>query len=506
VSDLCLAIDLGTGGPKVALATFEGEVLAYEIHRVATHVSDDGAATQDAEEWWTLIGAAARRLVGSVDTARVAAVGVTGQYASTVPVDEAGRPTGECLTWLDTRGVRHARAALGGPVMGYAPAKVAAFVRRSAGAPSVSSGDPLGQILFLERDRPEIARRTRWYHEPIDYLTHRMTGVACASPASRAVLWLTDNRDLSRVGYDPRLLVLSGLPADKLPPLVPTGSVVGALTREAADGLGLVAGTPVVGAVPDLHAAALGARAVSPYQGHVALSTTAWVSCPIDEKRTDAVHAIATVPGLGDGRYLVIDNQETGARALEWCRDLVWPGASLEEMTALAASAPPGARGVRVGPWLAGERSPVTDPRLRGVVAGLSATTDRADLVRAVMEGVAANVAWLATHVERFVRRRLEPLRLVGGGAESALWCQMVADATQRTVIQVARPRVAQLGGVASLCALALGATTLEDLAGAEPTGARFNPEAASLAPREVASLYRLERRRRRPRRRSGPV
>lgn len=506
MNDLCLAIDLGTGGPKVALASLEGEVLAYEIHPVVTHVSDNGAATQDAEEWWHLIGAAARRLVASIEPARVVAVGVTGQYASTVPVDEAGRPTGECLTWLDTRGVRHARAVLGGPVMGYAPAKVAAFVRRSAGAPSVTSGDPLGQILYLERDRPDIARRTRWYHEPIDYLTHRMTGVACASPASRAALWLTDNRDLSREGYDPRLLALSGLPAEKLPPLVPTGTVVGALTHEAARALGLAAGTPVVGAVPDLHAAALGARAVAPYQTHVALSTTAWVSCPIDKKRTDVVHSIATAPGLGDGRYLVIDNQETGARALEWCRDLLWPGASFEEMTALAAAAPSGARGVRVGPWLAGERSPVADPRLRALVTGLSTTTDRADFVRAVMEGVAANVAWLATHVERFAHRRLEPLRLVGGGAESALWCQMIADATQRTVVRVAHPRAAQLRGVASLCALALGATTLEELAGTEPEGTRFVPEAQSLAPREVASLYRLERRARRSRRRSRSV
>ncbi|HQU27173.1 MAG TPA: FGGY family carbohydrate kinase [Acidimicrobiales bacterium] len=504
MSDLCLAVDLGTGGPKVALVTLEGEVVDVEIHAVATRVDPTGAATQDPEEWWRLIASASRRLVATVDPSRVVAIGVTGQYASTVPVDEHGRPVGECLTWLDTRGVAHARSVLGGPVMGYAPLKVAAFVRRSAGAPSVSAGDPLGQILYLERERPEVAARTRWYVEPIDYLTGRMTGVATGSPASRLALWLTDTRDLASVDYDARLVRLSRLPAEKLPPLVATGSVVGGLCALAADALGVRAGTPVVGAVPDLHAAALGARAVAPFQAHAALSTTAWVSCPVPSKKTDVVHSIATVPGLGDGRYLVIDNQETGARALEWCRDLLWPEASYEELTALAATAPAGSNGVRVGPWLAGERSPVEDKGLRAVIAGLGVATGRADLVRAVMEGVAANVAWLFEHVERFTRHRLEPVSLVGGGAESTLWCQMVADATGRAVVRTPSPRVAQLRGVGHLCALALGRTTLDELAGRPPEGERFEP-AAPPGGSDLAALYRLERAWRRAGRRPRP-
>ena len=504
MSDLCLAVDLGTGGPKVALATLEGEIVGVEIHAVATRVDGSGAATQDPEEWWRLIAGASRRLAGSVDPSRVVAIGVTGQYASTVPVDEGGAPVGECLTWLDTRGVAHARSVLGGPVMGYAPLKVASFVRRSAGAPSVSAGDPLGQILYLERERPEVAARTRWYLEPIDYLTGRMTGVATGSAASRLALWLTDNRDLARVGYDERLVRLSGLPAEKLPPLVATGSVVGGLLGASAEALGLREGTPVVAAVPDLHAAALGARAVAPYRAHAALSTTAWVSCPVPRKKTDVVHSIATVPGLGDGRYLVIDNQETGARALEWCRDLLWPGASYEEMTTLAAGAPPGASGVRVGPWLAGERSPVEDKGLRAVVAGLGVATGRAEVVRAVMEGVAANLAWLFSHVERFVGRPLEPVSLVGGGAESTLWCQMVADATGRRVVRTPSPRVAQLRGVAHLCAIALGRTTLAELAARPDEGEAFEPVART-GKSDLAALYRLERGWRRARRRAPP-
>ncbi|HVA52766.1 MAG TPA: FGGY family carbohydrate kinase, partial [Acidimicrobiales bacterium] len=105
-TELFLSIDLGTGGPKVGLVTLDGEILAFEVHHVTTHYSDDGGATQDADEWWHLITEAAKRLLTGADIAasQVKAVAVTGQYASTVPVDVNGLPTGPCLTWLDTRG------------------------------------------------------------------------------------------------------------------------------------------------------------------------------------------------------------------------------------------------------------------------------------------------------------------------------------------------------------------------------------------------------------------
>jgi sugar (pentulose or hexulose) kinase len=106
--DLCLSIDLGTGGPKVGLVTLEGELVTYEIHHVPTVFTSDGGAVQDAELWWTIICDAAKRLLAqpAVEARRVKAVAVTGQYASTVPVDADGLPTGPCLTWLDTTRAR----------------------------------------------------------------------------------------------------------------------------------------------------------------------------------------------------------------------------------------------------------------------------------------------------------------------------------------------------------------------------------------------------------------
>ena len=116
--ELCLGIDLGTGGPKIGLVTLDGRVLDYELHAVTTTYGAGGAATQDPVEWWDIIRAATTRLMAKpgVTKDRVKAVAVTGQYASTVPVDANGEPTGPCLMWLDTRGRPFSRKAVGGPV------------------------------------------------------------------------------------------------------------------------------------------------------------------------------------------------------------------------------------------------------------------------------------------------------------------------------------------------------------------------------------------------------
>ncbi len=475
---LILAVDLGTGGPKVGLVDEVGQVVAHRLATVTTHFGPDGAATQDAREWWELVRAAARALVAA-SPRPVVAVAVTGQYASTVPVDRSGQPVGDCLTWLDTRGGRHTRGAIGGPALGYSARAVASFVRRSGGAPSLSGADPVGQILHLAHEEPEILERTHWLLEPVDYLTMCFTGVATATHASRLAMWVTDNRHLDRFSYDERLLARLGIDGSRLPPLVPLGSVVGPVRDEVADEIGLRRDAPVVTGVPDLHAAALGAGAVELYQGHIALSTTSWITCPVPTKRTDVLHSIAAVPGLSNDSYLLADNQETGARALEWLRVLLASGgtpAPYEELTAMAATSPAGARGVAFTPWLAGERSPVDDRRVRGGFSGLSLTTQTSDLVRAVLEGVAANSAWLLGYVERFTKRPLSTVRLLGGGAQSDLWCQIYADTLDREVEQVPDPMLAQLRGVALLARSPLEGVALGELARRLPSGRTFAP------------------------------
>ena len=482
--DLCLSVDLGTGGPKIGLVTLDGEVIGYELHHVATEFSGDGAATQDADQWWALIGDATRRLMAlpGVTKERVKAVAVTGQYGSTVPVDANGLPTGRCRTWQDTRGRPFSHHAVGGHVQGYRGRTLLEFVRKTGGAPAPTGGDPVGQILYLMNREPDVVARTRWFMEPVDYLTMRFSAQASATHASRFATWLIDIRDLGHYDYDPSLLALVGIDGTRLPPLVPIGSVVGPVTPGVAASLGLGEDTVVITGLLDLHAAALGSGATRLHDAHVALSTTSWIGCPVAKKKSDITHAIIAAPGLTNDSYLVFNQQDTGAKALDWLRQVLAgaaPTLSYDEMTQLASTASPGAGGVLFAPWMAGQISPSMDSRVRGGFSQLSITTTTADLVRAVMEGVAANSAWLLQYVERFAHQRLSPIHLVGGGAQSTLWCQIYADLLDREVVQVAQPMVAQLRGAALMASVTLQRHRLDELAAILPEGRLFEPTRA---------------------------
>src|SRR5207248_9133121 len=151
-------------------------------------------------------------------------------------------------------------------------------------------------------------------------------------------------------------------------------------------------------------------------------------------------------------------------------------------VTELAAASAPGSGGVVFTPWLAGERSPVDDRWARGGFHNLSLGTARADLIRAVLEGVAYNDRWLHTYVEKFAGRRLDPIRIIGGGAQSDLWCQIHADVMDRTIERVADPNYANLKGAAIFAGLALGAIQKNEVRDLVKVDGAFRPAAATRA------------------------
>jgi xylulokinase len=261
--------------------------------------------------------------------------------------------------------------------------------------------------------------------------------------------------------------------------LVPTCSVLGTVQPHVAADLGLEPGVVVIAGTPDLHSAAAGAGAVLAHQAHLAISTTSWVSCPYPGKKTDPIRQMATVPGFLAGLNLVANNQESGGGALQWLRDCLGAGAepsTFDQLTELAARAEPGSGGVLFTPWLAGERSPVDNRAARAGFHNLSLRTTRADMVRAVLEGVAFNSRWLSEAVERFTGGRFGSIRAIGGGATSPLWCSIFADVLNRPIEQVAEPVHANLRGAALLAGLTLGEVRADELRSLVPVAAVHQP------------------------------
>jgi xylulokinase len=490
-----LAVDLGTGGPKVAVLGSSGRIVAHAFEAVGIDLMDDGGAEQSPQAWWDAIVASARTALADsgVSPRDIVGIGCTAQWSGTVPVGDDGIAIGPAISWMDSRGARAVRQTVRGAlnVQGYSASKLARWVRRTGGIPSLSGKDPVGHIHFLREQRPDVYAATAVFLEPVDYLNLRLTGLARASHDSITLHWVTDNRDINAVAYDDALIGLAGLERSTLPELVPTGSVLGGLTPAAAAELGLLAGTPVIAGMGDLHSAAVGSGAVTDFDAHLYIGTSSWVSCHVPFKKTDALTNIASIPSGIRGRYLVADEHETGGACLTWLRDnVLFPDDALSAsgppdnffgvLNDVASSVPVGSHGVVFTPWLNGERSPVDDHTIRAGFHNLSLSSTRADMVRAVFEGVALNSAWLLEAVEKYCKRTFPSLAFVGGGANSDLWSQMHADATGRTVRQIKDPVLANVHGAGLLTLVALGYLGLEDIPGTVAVKATYEPDPAA--------------------------
>jgi xylulokinase len=500
-----LAIDLGTSALKVALVSTAGEVVAAEQETHEVTLLPGGGAEQDPRHWWDLITRASSRLMasGAVPADSVVAVACTAQWSGTVPVDADGQPVRDAIIWMDSRGAPYVRRITGGPVQvqGYGVDKLARWLRTTAGIPAQSGKDSIAHILWLKHEEPAAYARTHLFLEPKDWLNAQLTGRAAASFDSIALYWVTDNRRPDRIRYDPALLRLAGIERSRLPELLPATGILGPLLPDPATALGVPAGIPVVVGTPDVQSAAIGSGATRDFQAHLYVGTSSWLTCHVPFKKTDLMHNMASLPSPVPQRYFVANEQETAGAALTFLRDRmlydgVPPASAYAEFDRMAEQAQPGCGGVIFTPWLYGERTPVEDRFVRGGFHNLSLSSCRADLVRAVFEGVALNSRWLLGAVERFTRHRLEPIRFIGGGARSTVWCQIFADVLGRTIEQVADPVNANARGAGMLAAVALGELTFDQVPDRVQVARAYPPDPARTGLyddlfREFTGLYR---------------
>jgi xylulokinase len=481
----------------VAIVSTKGEVVAHTVRTNRLILVDGGGVEQDPEEWWTSILDAMRELLAREVVPRddIAAISVSAQWMVTVPIDEHGAPLANAISWMDDRGARYARKVTSGgftiPGVGYNARKLRQWIRVTGGVPSRTGKDPVGHILHLKHDRPEVYAGAHKFVEPMDLLNLRLTGRCVASYDTIVGHWVTDNRDLSHVDYDAELLEWAGIDRDKLPDLVPTGSVISTLLPDVADDLGLPHSVKVVTGTGDTSSAGIGSGATRDLDGHVYIGTSSWLSCHVPFKRTDVLHNITSLPSGIPNRYWVATEQDVAGASLTWLVDNVLladdalsvvdaPEDMIAALNDLAATAPPGSHGAIFFPWLNGERTPVDDHRIRGGWIDIGLSTTRADLVRAVFEGVALNARWMLTYAEKFTKHRFDALTFIGGGAQSDLWCQILADVLDRPIRQAAEPRLANVRGAAFSAAVALGELRWDEIPDLVQYTATYTPDSSN--------------------------
>jgi len=485
-----LAIDLGTSGCKGAVVSLAGRVAGMARAPVETIHLPDGGAEQDPESVWSAVKAACRDAVGRAGVAarELRAVICTGQYSSVVPVGAGRRPVANMILWLDRRGAPDRLRRLPGyPRGGDSPLRLLRWLRVH-GLPPVAGGLTLAHLRYLKHARPEVYERTATFLEPTDYVALRLTGRATANACTAFMFLVTDNRRTGSCGYDARLVRYAGIDADKLPELVPVDATLGTVLPEVAHEIGVTPDTPVITGLNDTQAGGLGTAAFRGTHAAISLGSTSVMVTHVPRKRTDVRHAILSMPSPVPDTCFVMAENGTGAGGLDHLLETLSPGgaesadsryARLEE---LVAATPPGSGGVLYLPWMGGSMAPCADGRMRGGFLNLGLATTRAELARAVLEGIALNLRWLRDPVERFAGRRFSHFVLYGGGAASDAWSQILADALDRPVHQAERPQSVAAVGAGLLAFERLGLLGFDDFASRVAIRRVYEPQPAHRA------------------------
>jgi len=504
-----LAVDLGTSGCKAAIVSIHGDVVAWEFERVDTLLFPNGGAEQDPNAWWDAFRRVAKKLVGqgSVSARQIIAVCCSTQGECTVPVDADGQPLMNAILWMDARGAEHLRLHMKGlKIAGYPALRLWHWIRLTGGAPSLTGKDPAAHMLYIRNEHPNIYERTYKFLNALDYLNLRLTGRFVATYDSILTSWVTDNRR-GNVAYSSALLAACGIAPDKFPDIVKCTDVIGVLRTDVAAEIGLSTDVVVVAGAIDNTAAAVGSGAVRDYDTHLYIGTSSWLGAHVAFKKTDIVSSLASVPCAVPGRYLLTALQATAGGNLTFLRDkiLYHKDELLHEenvadvykiMDRIAERTPAGSHGVLYTPWIYGERAPAEDHTVRAAIYNLSLENSRADIIRAVLEGVAFNTRWLLQPFEKFLGRPLEYINIVGGGAASNVWCQIFADVLNRRIRQVKEPIQANVRGAAFIAAVGLGELSYDDIPACTEYQGEYTPTTAHRAVydtyfREFVNIYK---------------
>ncbi len=445
-----LAVDLGTSGPKSGLISIDGRFIADAFSPLEVNFLPGGGAEQNPSAWMDAIFVTWKELKKKNPPAwkNITGISVTAQWSGIVAVDRNGNALTNGIIWLDSRGNAITAKKFRGIVNmeGYGIHHLLAWIRKTGGIASHSGKDSLSHILWLREYHPEIYDNTYKFLEVKDYINLKLTGEFRATYDSITLQWITDNRDIHNIHYDPALIRRLRLDPEKFPPLIHATDFIGNILPSFAREYGIPASARVTGGTPDMQSACLGSGSFRPDIGHIYIGTSSWISTHVPFKKTDLFHNIASLPSALPGHYFIAATQETAGAVFKHAMEQIFhhpdwnPPHDInpyKKMDAIAAKAPPGSKGVMFTPWMYGERAPVENSHLRATHWNLSLDTGIAEYIRSMLEGVALNQKWLLPYVEKFAGNTFTKIHFIGGGSHSEVFGQILSDVLNRPVHRV---------------------------------------------------------------------
>ena len=411
-----LGIDLGAGSLKATIIDGAGHTLGEGSHPVTTSVPRFGWSEQDPAEWFEALCAAVPKAIAAsgIPASAIAGIGISAGAHIPVLSNAQGQVLRPAIMWNDQR----------------AAAQAAALHERAGAriiATSLNRVNPtwtLAMLAWVQENEPDVMAEAKRLYLAKDYLRYLLTGTWETDFSDAIGALLADNVTKS---WSPELCALIGLDMALLPPIVAPEAVVGGVTAEAAARTGLAAGTPVVCGANDTTVEFFGVGATRPGISGVKLATAGVLFLATQGPSVNP--PISCYPHIMPGMYYTATGTNSCASAHRWLRDLMFAAHGFEGMDALAADAPRGARGLLFHPYLQGERAPYWDPLLRADFIGLTISHGKPDFARALYEGLAFSIRDLL-EAARALGLSFGAIRLMGGGARSACWRQIIADVT----------------------------------------------------------------------------
>lgn len=417
MDELLLGIDIGTASSKAVLVTLDGRIVATASVPHAMSLPRPGWAEVDAESvWWADVVALSRELMTQTEGRALAGLCVSGVGPCLLLCDEDNRPLRPSILYgIDMR----ATAEIAELTERYGADEI---IRRGGTALSTQAVGP--KMLWVQRHEPDVwARSARW-HNSNSFIVSRLTGeyVLDHHTASQC----DPLYDINAMGWGQEW-VDDIAPGIEMPGLAWPSDVIGSVTAQAAAETGLPVGTPVSAGTVDAWAEAYSAGVRRPGDLMLMYGSTMFFVQVLPELRTSPL--LWTTAGVEPRTHTFAAGMATSGSLTAWVQQLTG-GTPFETLVEEAAATPPGADGLLLLPYFAGERTPVFDPKARGVIAGLSLRHGRGHLFRAVYEGIAFGIRQILELLDEAGGGPAARILAVGGGTKGGLWTQIVSDVT----------------------------------------------------------------------------
>lgn len=420
-TEVVLAVDVGTTAAKAIAVDREGRVVARGKADYAITTGPAGRVEQSPEDWWR--GACKALRTCLKQGLEVVCLGLTGQMQDLI-LTAGERTLGPAILYSDQRAAAEAAEVLRNVPMER-------WVDTSGNLLDAGSLPP--KLLWLKRnDRHRYREADGLLLGAHDYVAWRACGTKTTDTTNASTTGLMN---LETNAWADDLLDSLELRTDWFPELRPAHEIIGSVSGEAAEDLGIPKGTPVCHGAGDAATTSVGVGAEKTGEVYLYLGTSGWLAVSAPGYRADPYSGIFTLRHPSPDQTILIGPMLTASGALEWSRKVLLGGMGYERVERLAPAAPPGCGGLLFLPYLAGERSPFRDPDARGAFIGLGTDTSAAEIARSVMEGVAFAFRGIGEAMPGgYGSGSQKPLPVVGGGSQSDSWCQILANVMARPV------------------------------------------------------------------------